>query len=149
MKCGFPRYTTTKTKGDIILQFLPITQTLTLILFHSFIVYLGIITPLFVQQNAQLDCSRSDKTYIKIYIKIYVFYRLKHNICISSHWWNINYIRATCFGRKTAIIRPMQNIYKVQYMSWGASSPSCRFNNKEFCVLHVQSNTTIFYLVVQ
>ena len=33
--------------------------------------------------------------------------------------------------------------------SWRASSPLCWFNNKEFCVLHVQSNTTIFYLVVQ
>ena len=32
---------------------------------------------------------------------------------------------------------------------WGASSPLCWFNNKEFCVLHVQSNTTIFYLLVQ
>ena len=33
--------------------------------------------------------------------------------------------------------------------SWGASSPLCWFNNKEFCVLHIQSNTTIFHLVVQ
>jgi hypothetical protein len=33
--------------------------------------------------------------------------------------------------------------------TWGASSPLCWFNNKEFCVLHVQSNTTILYLVVQ
>ena len=24
-----------------------------------------------------------------------------------------------------------------------------KVNNKEFCVLHVQSNTTIFYLIVQ
>jgi len=29
------------------------------------------------------------------------------------------------------------------------SWPLCWFNNKEFCVLHVQSNTTIFYLLVQ
>ena len=27
--------------------------------------------------------------------------------------------------------------------SWGASSPLCWFNNKQFCVLHVQSNTII------
>ena len=31
----------------------------------------------------------------------------------------------------------------------GASSPLCWFNNKEFCVLHIQSNTTIFHLAVQ
>ena len=36
-------------------------------------------------------------------------------IYISTHWWNISYIRATCFGRKTAISRPMQNTYKEQY----------------------------------
>ena len=29
---------------------------------------------------------------------LYVFYSLKQNICVSTHWWNINYIRATCFG---------------------------------------------------
>ena len=39
--------------------------------------------------------------------------------------------------------------YQRRYQSWGASSPLCWFNNKEFCVLHVQSNTTIFYLLVQ
>jgi len=26
---------------------------------------------------------------------------------------------------------------------------TCDYNNKEFCVLHVQSNTTTFYLLVQ
>jgi len=40
----------------------------------------------------------------------YVFYHLKHNICISTHWWNIIYIRATCFGCKIglmmAVLRP-------------------------------------------
>ena len=46
---------------------------------------------------------------------MYLFYSLKHNIHIATHWWDINYIRATCFGCKTAIIRPMQNIYKIQY----------------------------------
>jgi len=35
------------------------------------------------------------------------------------------------------------------FWSWGASSPLCWFNNKEFCVLHVQSKTTIFHLLVQ
>jgi len=45
---------------------------------------------------------------------VYVYYRLKHDICTSTQWWNINYIRATCFGCKTAIIRPMHNIYKGQ-----------------------------------
>ena len=34
---------------------------------------------------------------ILVYI-LYVFYRLKHNICISTQCWNISYIRATCFG---------------------------------------------------
>ena len=29
-------------------------------------------------------------------IYIHVLYCLKHNICISMHWWNINYIRAWC-----------------------------------------------------
>ena len=38
--------------------------------------------------------------------KLYVFYCLKHNICISTHWWNISYIRAACFGRKTTTISP-------------------------------------------
>ena len=47
--------------------------------------------------------------------RIYALYRLKYNICVSTHWWNINYISATCFGRKTASIRPTQNIYRVQY----------------------------------
>jgi len=28
---------------------------------------------------------------------------------------NINYIKATCFGYKSAIIRPIQNMYKIQY----------------------------------
>jgi len=31
----------------------------------------------------------------------------------------------------------------------GASSLMCWFNNKEFSVLYLQSNTTIFHLVVQ
>ena len=34
-------------------------------------------------------------------------------------------------------------ITKHRLEPWGASSPLCWFNNKEFCVLHVQSNTTI------
>jgi len=41
-------------------------------------------------------------------LKIYLYYHLKH-IYTSTQWWNINDIRATCF-------RPMQNIYKVQYV---------------------------------
>ena len=40
---------------------------------------------------------------------VYVYYRLQHNTCTSTQWWNINYIRATCF-------RPKQNICKVQYV---------------------------------
>ena len=36
-----------------------------------------------------------------------------------------------------------------QNTSWGALSPLCWFNNKEFRVLHIQSNTTIFYLLAQ
>jgi len=38
--------------------------------FYSFTMHLDIITPLFVQMNAQLDCSRSVKTYIKIDIEM-------------------------------------------------------------------------------
>jgi len=43
----------------------------------------------------------------KVDVSVYVFYRIKHNICISTYWRNIIYIRATCFGRKTAIIRQL------------------------------------------
>jgi len=46
---------------------------------------------------------------------MYVYYPLEYNIWTSSQWWNINYSRATCFGREAAIIRPMHNIYQVQY----------------------------------
>jgi len=38
--------------------------------FHSFIAHHDIITCLFVQLNVLLDCSRSVKTYTKIYIKM-------------------------------------------------------------------------------
>ena len=34
--------------------------------FHSFTVHLDIIMSLFIQLNAQLDCSRNVKSYIKI-----------------------------------------------------------------------------------
>jgi len=40
--------------------------------FHNFTMHLDIITPLFVQLNAQLDCSRSVKTYIKMLLHVSV-----------------------------------------------------------------------------
>ena len=62
----------------------------------------------------------------KWWIYIYIYYGLKHNICTSRQCRNINYIRAICFGRKTAIIRSMQNAYllthsMVQSPSWEAN----------------------------
>jgi len=54
---------------------------------------------------------------LTIILNNHVYYRLKHNIRTSTQSWNISYIKATCFGCKTAIVRPMQNIYKVQYKS--------------------------------
>jgi len=33
--------------------------------------------------------------------------------------------------------------YENMGWAWDASSPLCWFNNKEICVFHVQSNTTI------
>jgi len=46
------------------------------------------------------DHSPPSTEEIKNAWNIYLFYRLKHNICTSTQWWNINYIRTTCFGRK-------------------------------------------------
>jgi hypothetical protein len=78
---------------------------------------------------------------------------------IRSFWNLLNYFSVHCITqkrkpatmlRKTSVIisRFSQNCEK-RLISWGASSPLCWFNNKEFCVLHIQSNTTIFYLLIQ
>jgi len=47
---------------------------------------------------------------------IYVFYRPKHNICISTHWRNTNYIRATCFGRKYMYFTVQSTTYVYQHI---------------------------------
>jgi len=45
------------------------TKTAGYTLFHSFAVHHDIITSLFIQMHAQLDCFRNVKTYIKVYTK--------------------------------------------------------------------------------
>ena len=61
----------------------------------------------------------------------------------------MNGCKMTSLRRLRDAIRTKGSEKNGEPASWSASSPLCWFNNKEFCVLHVQSNTTIFYLLVQ
>jgi len=57
-----------------------------------------------------------------------------------------------CFSERPNLVSarvPSRFKHCVLLFFLGVSSPLCWFNNKEYCVLHVQSNTTIFHLVVQ
>jgi hypothetical protein len=55
-------------KGQTVVYWIEFTQDS----FHSFTVHLDVITPLFIQMNAQLDCSRNFKTYIKMLLHVSV-----------------------------------------------------------------------------
>ena len=60
---------------------------------------------------------------------------------VSDDGYFLQILRRNYFCEKNT------SVFNIEH--WGASSPLCWFNNKEFCVLHVQSNTNIFYLAVQ
>jgi len=87
--------------------------------------------------------------YVVYYISInYMFRRLwpssvAVDVCCLLHKYQLHVSALMAIFRLNELTKKHR-----QLLSWGASSPLCWFNDKEFCVLHIQSNTTVFYLSV-